>query len=164
MYKYNVIDWSMINVEFLCVGFQGRKTTERGLCPAAVQEGAARILRADQKTCGLQKDQGLMLWSVEWTGAKRCIWQSSVALSFTLHEALQSLMGALLLFFCWQERVRSHKYRIIGDLEKDVMLLCHNAQTFNLEGSQVRICFSESHDVDVPPGTTLRPDASGSCY
>lgn len=39
---------------------------------------------------------------------------------------------------CRQERVRNHKYRSVGDLEKDVMLLCHNAQTFNLEGSQVR--------------------------
>lgn len=41
-------------------------------------------------------------------------------------------------FLCQQERVRNHKYRSVGDLEKDVMLLCHNAQTFNLEGSQVR--------------------------
>uniref|UniRef100_A0A672J5M2 Probable global transcription activator SNF2L2 n=1 Tax=Salarias fasciatus TaxID=181472 RepID=A0A672J5M2_SALFA len=36
-----------------------------------------------------------------------------------------------------KERVRSHKYRSVGDLEKDVMLLCQNAQTFNLEGSQI---------------------------
>ncbi|XP_051785503.1 probable global transcription activator SNF2L2 isoform X3 [Erpetoichthys calabaricus] len=36
-----------------------------------------------------------------------------------------------------KERVRNHKYRSLGDLEKDVMLLCHNAQTFNLEGSQI---------------------------
>uniref|UniRef100_A0A8C7NPD2 SWI/SNF related BAF chromatin remodeling complex subunit ATPase 2 n=1 Tax=Oncorhynchus mykiss TaxID=8022 RepID=A0A8C7NPD2_ONCMY len=36
-----------------------------------------------------------------------------------------------------KERVRSHKFRSVSDLEKDVMLLCHNAQTFNLEGSQV---------------------------
>uniref|UniRef100_UPI0037E73943 probable global transcription activator SNF2L2 isoform X1 n=1 Tax=Semicossyphus pulcher TaxID=241346 RepID=UPI0037E73943 len=36
-----------------------------------------------------------------------------------------------------KDRVRSHKYRNVGDLEKDVMLLCHNAQTFNLEGSQI---------------------------
>ncbi|KAM3867802.1 putative global transcription activator SNF2L2 isoform 3-T3 [Diretmus argenteus] len=36
-----------------------------------------------------------------------------------------------------KERVRSHKYRVVADLEKDVMLLCHNAQTFNLEGSQI---------------------------
>uniref|UniRef100_A0A3B3Z2A7 Bromo domain-containing protein n=1 Tax=Poecilia mexicana TaxID=48701 RepID=A0A3B3Z2A7_9TELE len=36
-----------------------------------------------------------------------------------------------------QERVRNHKYRSVGDLEKDVFLLCHNAQTYNLEGSQI---------------------------
>jgi len=36
-----------------------------------------------------------------------------------------------------QERVRNHKYRCIADLEKDIMQMCHNAQTFNLEGSQV---------------------------
>lgn len=41
------------------------------------------------------------------------------------------------VFVCQQDRVRNHKYRSVGDLEKDVMLLCHNAQTFNLEGSQV---------------------------
>uniref|UniRef100_A0A673XTM6 SWI/SNF related BAF chromatin remodeling complex subunit ATPase 2 n=1 Tax=Salmo trutta TaxID=8032 RepID=A0A673XTM6_SALTR len=37
-----------------------------------------------------------------------------------------------------KERVRSHKFRSVSDLEKDVMLLCHNAQTFNLEGSQIK--------------------------
>lgn len=37
-----------------------------------------------------------------------------------------------------QERIRIHKYRSLNDLEKDVMLLCQNAQTFNLEGSLVR--------------------------
>uniref|UniRef100_A0A672LWI8 Probable global transcription activator SNF2L2 n=1 Tax=Sinocyclocheilus grahami TaxID=75366 RepID=A0A672LWI8_SINGR len=36
-----------------------------------------------------------------------------------------------------KERVRNHKHRNVSDLEKDVMLLCHNAQTYNLEGSQV---------------------------
>ncbi|XP_030644695.1 putative global transcription activator SNF2L2 isoform X2 [Chanos chanos] len=36
-----------------------------------------------------------------------------------------------------KERVRNHKYRSVNDLEKDVMLLCHNAQTYNLEGSQI---------------------------
>ncbi|KAM8865300.1 putative global transcription activator SNF2L2 [Synchiropus picturatus] len=36
-----------------------------------------------------------------------------------------------------KERVRNHKYRSVADLEKDVMLLCFNAQTFNLEGSQI---------------------------
>lgn len=43
-----------------------------------------------------------------------------------------------------QERIRNHKYRSLGDLEKDVMLLCHNAQTFNLEGSQVCVKLSET--------------------
>uniref|UniRef100_A0A671R310 Probable global transcription activator SNF2L2 n=1 Tax=Sinocyclocheilus anshuiensis TaxID=1608454 RepID=A0A671R310_9TELE len=36
-----------------------------------------------------------------------------------------------------KERVRNHKHRSVSDLEKDVMLLCHNAQTYNLEGSQI---------------------------
>uniref|UniRef100_A0A8C2DAI6 SWI/SNF related, matrix associated, actin dependent regulator of chromatin, subfamily a, member 2 n=1 Tax=Cyprinus carpio TaxID=7962 RepID=A0A8C2DAI6_CYPCA len=36
-----------------------------------------------------------------------------------------------------KERVRNHKYRSVSDLEKDVMLRCHNAQTYNLEGSQI---------------------------
>ncbi|XP_019741705.1 probable global transcription activator SNF2L2 [Hippocampus comes] len=36
-----------------------------------------------------------------------------------------------------RERVRNHKYRNVGDLEKDIFLLCHNAQTYNLEGSQI---------------------------
>ncbi|XP_068609244.1 probable global transcription activator SNF2L2 [Brachionichthys hirsutus] len=36
-----------------------------------------------------------------------------------------------------RERVRNHKYRSVGDLEKDIFLLCHNAQTYNLEGSKI---------------------------
>uniref|UniRef100_A0A8D0FS05 Bromo domain-containing protein n=1 Tax=Strix occidentalis caurina TaxID=311401 RepID=A0A8D0FS05_STROC len=36
-----------------------------------------------------------------------------------------------------KERIHNHKYRNLSDLEKDLMLLCHNAQTFNLEGSQI---------------------------
>ena len=40
--------------------FQVRKTTKRGVCSVTVQEGAPWILRADQKTCGLQKDQGVL--------------------------------------------------------------------------------------------------------
>ncbi|XP_077201015.1 SWI/SNF-related matrix-associated actin-dependent regulator of chromatin subfamily A member 2 isoform X3 [Paroedura picta] len=36
-----------------------------------------------------------------------------------------------------KERIRNHKYRSLSDLEKDVNLLCLNAQTFNLEGSQI---------------------------
>lgn len=47
-------------------------------------------------------------------------------------------------FSCSQERIRNHKYRSLNDLEKDVMLLCQNAQTFNLEGSLVRKTRNES--------------------
>ncbi|XP_053354357.1 transcription activator BRG1 isoform X1 [Clarias gariepinus] len=36
-----------------------------------------------------------------------------------------------------KERIRSHRYRSLNDLERDVMLLCQNAQTFNLEGSLI---------------------------
>ncbi|XP_072310658.1 probable global transcription activator SNF2L2 isoform X1 [Eucyclogobius newberryi] len=36
-----------------------------------------------------------------------------------------------------RERVRNHKYRSVGDLEKDIYQLCQNAQTYNLEGSQI---------------------------
>ncbi|XP_062845096.1 probable global transcription activator SNF2L2 isoform X2 [Trichomycterus rosablanca] len=36
-----------------------------------------------------------------------------------------------------RERVRNHKYRCIADLEKDILQMCHNAQTYNLEGSQI---------------------------
>lgn len=45
-----------------------------------------------------------------------------------------------------QERIRNHKYRSLNDLEKDVMLLCQNAQTFNLEGSLV-----STHTTVMPP-------------
>lgn len=64
-----------------------------------------------------------------------------------LDEGLQNLSDecdsnrpSTQMFFSRQDRVRNHKYRSVGDLEKDVMLLCHNAQTFNLEGSQVLNC------------------------
>ncbi|XP_061423760.1 transcription activator BRG1-like isoform X1 [Lethenteron reissneri] len=36
-----------------------------------------------------------------------------------------------------KERIRIHKYRSLDDLEKDVMLLCQNAQIYNLEGSLI---------------------------
>jgi SWI/SNF-related matrix-associated actin-dependent regulator of chromatin subfamily A protein 2/4 len=36
-----------------------------------------------------------------------------------------------------QQRIRSHHYRCIDDLEQDVMLLCKNAQTYNVEGSLI---------------------------
>lgn len=51
-----------------------------------------------------------------------------------------------------QERVRNHKYRCIADLEKDIMLMCHNAQTFNLEGSQVRLPNLFTEALEIPSG------------
>lgn len=56
-----------------------------------------------------------------------------------------------------QERVRNHKYRSVGDLEKDIFLLCHNAQTYNLEGSQVKSRGLLSSNVAwLPWGCSLR--------
>ncbi|XP_013396616.1 transcription activator BRG1 isoform X1 [Lingula anatina] len=37
-----------------------------------------------------------------------------------------------------KQRIKDHKYRSLDDLEKDVMLLCQNAQEYNMEGSLVR--------------------------
>ena len=36
-----------------------------------------------------------------------------------------------------KDRIRQHRYREIDDLEHDVSLMFRNAQTYNLEGSQV---------------------------
>jgi len=38
-----------------------------------------------------------------------------------------------------QQRIRSHYYRSLDDVEKDVLLLCKNAQTYNVEGSLVSL-------------------------
>jgi len=40
-----------------------------------------------------------------------------------------------------QQRIRSHYYRSLDDVEKDVLLLCKNAQTYNVEGSLVSLIF-----------------------
>lgn len=36
-----------------------------------------------------------------------------------------------------QQRIRLHYYRSLDDVERDVLLLCKNAQTYNVEGSLV---------------------------
>ena len=36
-----------------------------------------------------------------------------------------------------QQRIEDYRYRSLDDLQKDVMLLCKNAQTYNVEGSLV---------------------------
>ena len=38
-----------------------------------------------------------------------------------------------------QQRIEDHRYRSLDDLERDVMMLCGNAQTYNVEGSLVCI-------------------------
>jgi len=48
-------------------------------------------------------------------------------------------VSCVLLCFIYrvQQRIRSHYYRSLDDVEKDVLLLCKNAQTYNVEGSLV---------------------------
>ena len=38
-----------------------------------------------------------------------------------------------------KERINSHRYRSMDDLEADFMLMCKNAQTYNIEGSIVSL-------------------------
>jgi len=47
-----------------------------------------------------------------------------------------------------QQRIRSHYYRSLDDVEKDVLLLCKNAQTYNVEGSLVGFCCHLSYAAD----------------
>lgn len=42
-----------------------------------------------------------------------------------------------MVFVLLQERINSHKYRTLDDLEEDFTLMCKNAQTYNIEGSIV---------------------------
>lgn len=130
------VSFSWLNAVIVWFLFQVRKTTERGLCPVTIKERASRILRADQETGGLQKNQGMMHTSLLWTN---WLIMMTIIITFNAEHCFRNWWE-----LSQQERVRSHKYRNVGDLEKDVMLLCHNAQTFNLEGSQVR-------NVSVPP-------------
>ena len=41
------------------------------------------------------------------------------------------------LAMCLQQRIKDHRYRSLADLEKDMMGLCKNAQTYNVDGSLV---------------------------
>ena len=38
----------------------------------------------------------------------------------------------------FQERIRSHKYRTLDDMEEDFVQMCRNAQMYNVEGSLVK--------------------------
>ena len=45
-----------------------------------------------------------------------------------------------------QERILKQRYTSLADMEDDMMLLCHNARTYNEEGSQVsRYCGCGQH-------------------
>ena len=44
-----------------------------------------------------------------------------------------------LFTLCLQQRIRTHYYRSLDDLEQDVLLLCKNAQTYNVENSLVSL-------------------------
>ena len=51
---------------------------------------------------------------------------------------LQNRIDMLYISWCLlQNRIKLHKYRGLDDLESDVMELCQNAQSFNMEGSVV---------------------------
>ncbi len=41
----------------------------------------------------------------------------------------------------FQKKLNEHRYRSVDELEADVMLLCKNAQEFNMENSNVRFHF-----------------------
>ncbi|XP_070563985.1 probable global transcription activator SNF2L2 [Ptychodera flava] len=63
-----------------------------------------------------------------------------------------------------KERIKNHKYRCIDDLERDVMLLCKNAQTYNMEGSQIyedsivlQSVFTNARDIIRQTGTLPSP-------
>ena len=46
----------------------------------------------------------------------------------------------MILFACsMKERVNGHRYRAMDDLQTDFMLMCRNAQTYNMEGSIVSL-------------------------
>ncbi len=50
-------------------------------------------------------------------------------------------MGSGLFFridLIFQKKLNEHRYRHLDELEADVMLLCKNAQEFNMENSNVR--------------------------
>jgi len=47
-----------------------------------------------------------------------------------------------------QQRIRSHYYHSLDDVEKDVLLLCKNAQTYNVEGSLVGFCIVYQFSAD----------------
>ena len=46
------------------------------------------------------------------------------------------LLKCVNVFFL-QNKIKNNKYRCLEDLEDDFMLMCKNAQTYNVEGSEI---------------------------
>ena len=44
---------------------------------------------------------------------------------------------SFVLFLHLQQKIREHRYRLLDDMEQDMILLCKNAQLYNMEGSLV---------------------------
>ncbi len=61
-----------------------------------------------------------------------------IKLRFDYEQSMNSLIKIDLIF---QKKLNEHRYRTVDELEADVMLLCKNAQEFNMENSNVRFHF-----------------------
>lgn len=68
-----------------------------------------------------------------------------------------------------KQRIRDHRYRSLDDLETDVMLLCENAQSYNIEGSLIyedsivlKSVFTSARERLEKEGVTYSDDNSSS--
>ncbi|XP_061175393.1 probable global transcription activator SNF2L2 [Saccostrea echinata] len=68
-----------------------------------------------------------------------------------------------------KQRIRDHRYRSVDDLETDVMLLCENAQSYNIEGSLIyedsivlKSVFTSARERLEKEGVTYSDDNSSS--
>ncbi|XP_062601986.1 transcription activator BRG1-like, partial [Saccostrea cucullata] len=68
-----------------------------------------------------------------------------------------------------KQRIRDHRYRSVDDLEADVMLLCENAQSYNIEGSLIyedsivlKSVFTSARERLEKEGVTYSDDNSSS--
>ena len=68
------------------------------------------------------------------------VWTMCPLLSVSQRHAtyvLTPLCSLTMTLVLLQKRIKDHYYRSIDDLEVDIMLLCKNAQAYNMEGSLV---------------------------
>lgn len=120
--------WRALSSRGFCLSSNGRQLSEVFIQLPSRKE-LPEYYELIRKPVDFRKIKVRMRSDIElhWCPVKTRMWLFVVFSSF------------LTVFFSssFQERIRSHKYRSLNDLEKDVMLLCQNAQTFNLEGSLV---------------------------